>query len=168
MTLEDDAYAKENATKFATDMTGWPPVEYGHIFSYFIARYGVYILEQLLCWKQLESYNYFQSNYVRTVYVRKIGNGADELCILKATVKPSQRAPDKANQAWILVKLNGHVVTAHCTCMAGWVILTSGYFNPSVCSTTVFLSTLLISVIAWVGGRVLPHCSHPIQGGMCC
>ena len=33
LTLEDDSYAKESATKFATYMTGWPPVEYRHIFA---------------------------------------------------------------------------------------------------------------------------------------
>ena len=119
LTLEDDPYAKESTAKFETDMTGWPPVEYGHIFAYFIARPGVYTLEQLLSWKQLEGYNYFRSNYVRTIYVRKIGNGADGLCILKAPVNPSQCSPDKANQAWVVARLNGHVMTAHCTCMAG-------------------------------------------------
>ena len=98
-TLEDDPYAKESATKFATDMTGCPPVEYGHILPTSLrALAEVYSLEQLLCWKQLEGYNYFQSNYIRTVYVRKVGTGADGLCILKATVNPSQRTPDKANQ----------------------------------------------------------------------
>ena len=64
LTLEDDPYAKENVMKFETCMAGWPPVEYGRIFAYFITRHGVYTLEQLLCWKQLEGYNYFQSNYV--------------------------------------------------------------------------------------------------------
>lgn len=53
--LEDDPYAKESAAKFETDMTG----KYGHIFAYFIMRPGVYTLEQLLSWKQLEGYNYF-------------------------------------------------------------------------------------------------------------
>ena len=119
LTLEDDPYAKDSGGKFNTDMTSWPPLEYGRIFGYFITRPGVYTLEQLLSWKQLDGYNYFQSNYVRTVYSRRIGNGGSMLCVLKAYVNPSQRTPDKAHQAWVVVKCNGHVVTAHCTCMAG-------------------------------------------------
>ena len=77
LALEDGLYAKESTVKFEIDMTGWHPVEYGHIFAYFIVRPGVYTLEQLLSWKQLVGYNYFHSNYVRTIYVRKIGSGAD-------------------------------------------------------------------------------------------
>lgn len=119
LTLEDDPYAKESMAKFVTDMTGWPPVEYGRIFADFIARPGIYTLKQLLSWKQLEGYNYFQTKYVGTIYVRKTGNGADGLCILKATVNPNQHSPDKANQAWVVARLNGHVVTADSTCMAG-------------------------------------------------
>ena len=69
LTLEDDLYTKESMAKFETGITGWPPVEYGLIFAYFIACPGVYTLEQLLSWKQLVGYNYFQSNYVRTIYV---------------------------------------------------------------------------------------------------
>ena len=29
---------------------------------------GLYTFEQLLSWKQIKGYNYFQSKYVRTVY----------------------------------------------------------------------------------------------------
>ena len=119
LTLEDDPYAKESGGKFETDMTSWPPLEYGHIFGYFITRPGVYTLEQLLSWKQLEGYNYFQSNYVRSVYTRRVGNGGATLYVLKAYVNPSQRTPHHAHQAWVVVKSNGYVVTAHCTCMAG-------------------------------------------------
>ena len=97
LTLEDDPYAKESGGKFDTDMTSWPPLEYGHIFAYFITRPGVYTLEQLLSWKQLEGYNYFQSNYIRTVYARMIGNGEAALCILKAHVNPSQRNPRQSS-----------------------------------------------------------------------
>ena len=101
--------------KFETCMAGWPLVGYGHILAYFIMCPGGYTLEQLLCWKQLEGYNYFQSNYVGTIHIRTVENGAEGLCVLN----PSQHTPDKANQAWVAVKLNGHVVTAHYTCMAG-------------------------------------------------
>ena len=112
MTLEDDTYSKERGRNSDANMTSWPPLEYGHIFVYFITRPG-------LSWKQLEDDNYFQSKYVRTVHARRIVNGGTTLCILKAFVNPSQRTPDKAHQAWVVTKSNGHVVTADYTCMAG-------------------------------------------------
>ena len=45
---------------------GWSIVEYGHIFA---ERPGVYTKEQLLAWKQLESYNYFHYGYVGSVRI---------------------------------------------------------------------------------------------------
>lgn len=114
--IEDDPYKFHDS--FKSDMAGWPDIQYGHIFSYLITRPGVYTLEELLSWKQLEGYNYFQSNHVRTVTMRKVGAGKD-ICVLKAFVNPSQSVPDKAHEAWVIAKANGTVVTGHCTCMAG-------------------------------------------------
>ena len=45
-----------------TERTIYLILEYGHI--YFIT--STYTLQQLLSWKQLEDFNYFQCNYVRT------------------------------------------------------------------------------------------------------
>ena len=98
--------------QYKSDMVGWPNIEYGHIFSYLIARPGAYTLEQLLSWKQLEGY---RSNHVRTVMMRKYS----DICVLKAFVNPSQNSPEKAHEAWIVAKSDGKNVTAHCTCMAG-------------------------------------------------
>ena len=111
--LDNDPYIEDD--RFKAEMSIWPPVEFGHIFAYFIQRPGTYTMEQLLSWKQLEGYNYFKSNYVRTVYVRVI----EESYILKASVNPSQRTPDKYHQAWVMTKADGNIVIGHCTCMAG-------------------------------------------------
>ena len=45
LTLEDDPYATNTNVQFVNDMTGWPCVEYGHIFGYFIKQPGVYTQE---------------------------------------------------------------------------------------------------------------------------
>ena len=63
----DDPCNDSNSSKFTDDLTLWPVVEYGHIFGYFVTRPGLYTQEQLLAWKQLDVYNYFQSGYVRTI-----------------------------------------------------------------------------------------------------
>ena len=112
---QEDPYAISE--KFVDDMTLWPPVEYGHIFVYFIQRPGVYTQKELMQWKSTEAYNYFQSGHVQQVMVLP---GTDK-CILKAKVNPSQRSSDQANEAWLSVKKDGQVVCAHCTCMAGYV-----------------------------------------------
>lgn len=109
----DDPYSE--SSKFTDDLTLWPAVEYGHIFGYFISRPGLYTQEQLLAWKQLDAYNYFQCGYVRTILVRRAGN----IRLLKALVNPSQRSPDSAHHCWLAVKEDGTMISAHCTCMAG-------------------------------------------------
>ena len=63
----DDPYAERNDDKFEDDMTRWPPVEYGHIFCYFIELPGLYTRRQLMQWKSLDAYNYFQSGHVKAV-----------------------------------------------------------------------------------------------------
>ena len=63
LTEKDDPYT--NQDKFVDNMTMWPPVEYGHIWLYFyIKRPGVYTEEELLQWKDMKAYNYFQSGFV--------------------------------------------------------------------------------------------------------
>ena len=85
ISLENDPYISGNAN-FQDDMTAWP--EYSHIFGYFIRRPGVYTQEQLLSWKQLDSYNKFTNGYVRTVMVWDLKNSS--LCkVLKAFVNPT-------------------------------------------------------------------------------
>ena len=95
--LESDPYTSGNAN-FQDDMTAWPPVEYSHIFGYFIRRPGVYTQEQLLSWKQLDSYNYFTNRYVRTVMVWDLKNSSS--CkVLKAFVNPSNYSNDHDNMS---------------------------------------------------------------------
>ncbi len=61
---EDEPYSERSLLKFIDDLTLWPPVEYGHIFCYFVERPGVYTKQELMQWKSLQAYNYFQSGLV--------------------------------------------------------------------------------------------------------
>eukprot|EP00731_Ephydatia_muelleri_P022382 Em0014g973a len=99
-------------------MSHWPPIEYGHIFCYFVDRPGVYTRQQMLQWKQLDAYNYFTSGFVRTVEMWDLRN-TSECVILKALVNPSMKNPENAHSAWVATKKSGDIVAAHCTCMAG-------------------------------------------------
>lgn len=119
LSIQDDPYLPINNGRFVNDMATWPRIEFGHIFGYFITRPGVYTQQQLLSWKQLDAFNYFQAGYVRTVYSFSFGHTGKRLVMLKAKVNPSQRSPDEAHEPWIIAKFEGDVVCAHCTCMAG-------------------------------------------------
>ena len=66
--LEDDPYLPKNEVRFSDDMTTWPQIEFGNISTFFILRPGLYTQEQLLLWKQLDSYNFFQAGYARSVF----------------------------------------------------------------------------------------------------
>ena len=67
LTENDDPYAAKNEHYFVDDMTLWPSVEYGHIFCYFVGRPGVYSKRELMQWRSLDAYEYFQAGHVRTV-----------------------------------------------------------------------------------------------------
>ena len=114
-TLEDP-YELWNSDRFVVEsMSLWPPVEYGHIFCYFVERPGVFTRSELMHWKSLEAYNYFQSGHVRLIKVYK----AQSSSILMALVNPSQSSPDNAHHAWVGLRADGEVIAVHCTCMAG-------------------------------------------------
>ena len=101
---------------YIDDMSLWPPVEFAHIFCYFIERPGLYTKQQLMQWKSLYAYNYFLSGHVRRVTVKKVNSS---ICVLKAVINPSQSSADRAHEAWVAAKSDGQIVVAHCKCMAG-------------------------------------------------
>ena len=122
------------------DVRQWPAVDFPAIYTYLIDTPGVYTREKLNAFKSLEAHNYYtryhfmyiflaiiyilviHSGWVQTVYYHDLVYG-NKNCVLKALVNPSQRLSEKPHEPWIAVdKLSGTVVTAHCTCMAGYVI----------------------------------------------
>ena len=111
-----DPYAVHNAEKFVDNMSLWPPVEYGHIFCYFVDGPGVYMKEQQLQWKNLEAHNDFISGHVRTVQLWAV---SDSSYTVKAPVNPNQHSPEGAHRAWVAVQKGGQIMPAHCTCIAG-------------------------------------------------
>ena len=116
LTENDDPYAAKNEHYFVDDMTLWPSVEYGHIFCYFVERPGVYSKRELMQWKSLDAYEYFQAGHVRTVRIWPV---CPTVLIARAHVNPSQKSSEKPHDAWIGLQSNGEILAAHCTCMAG-------------------------------------------------
>ena len=119
LSIQDDPYSSEKKHRFTDGLATWPQIEFGHTFTYFVSRPGVYTQEQLLSWKQMDAFNYFQSGYVRTVLSFPFQHLGKSYVMLKAKVNPSQKSPDEANEAWIIALFEGTIICAHCTCMAG-------------------------------------------------
>lgn len=49
------------------DMTQWPDLQYGDVYSYLIETKGPYTKEKLRACKSLDAFNYFICGHVRTV-----------------------------------------------------------------------------------------------------
>ena len=72
-----------------------------------------FIKEKLRAYKSLEAYKYFYNFFY---YPRE----SSKFVILSAKVNPSQKAADKAHQAWVvLCQHDGSVKSAHYMCMTG-------------------------------------------------
>ena len=74
-----------------------------HSKSYFDDRPGVYTRQQMLQWKQLDTYNFFTSGFVCTVEMCMGSKNLNtsECVILKALVNPSMKDPENAHIAWV-------------------------------------------------------------------
>ena len=69
--------------------------------------------------------NCYHGNNLMDTFCQQLREDGDveedwnERCNVKSFINPSQKSPTKANQAWVMVKPDGTMVTVHCTCMAG-------------------------------------------------
>lgn len=100
------------------DVSKWPTLEFGDLYTYLIDSVGNFTKDKLRAYKSLEAYNYFYNGYVRTVFYYR--RESSKFAILSAKVNPSQKAADKAHQAWVVLSQDdGSVRSAHCMCMAG-------------------------------------------------
>ena len=114
-TLSDPYSIPED--EWIDDVSQWPTLEFGDIYTYLIDTPGTFTKEALKAYKSLEAYNYYRSGYVRTVFYCK---RVSKLAVMKAKVNPSQKDPNKHQETWIIVcKKTGTIKAAHCTYMAG-------------------------------------------------
>jgi len=117
-----DPYAVSDSL-WSNDVTAWPPLAFADIFQYFVLSTNHYSLQESKNWKSLDGYNYFANCHVQEVLLHD--PGVEDWCFLLARVLPSQRQGTKSSMytAYLVVnKKTGTISTAHCTCMAGFVL----------------------------------------------
>ena len=117
VTLPDPYGVKDE--NWSEDLSLCPDLQFGDIYTYLIETKGQYTRENLKAYKSLEAYNYFYNGHVRTVYCYT----HDRYVIMKAKVNPSQKNPEEAHTAWVILhSATAEIKTAHCNCKAGLVI----------------------------------------------
>ena len=101
------------------DWLDWPSVTYADIYNHLIQTPSEYTHQMLKSYKSLDGYNYFCNGWISGVKVVKIEQSIK--CVAVAQVKHSQTlsATPLKVWPWVAFKLDGEVISAHCTCMAG-------------------------------------------------
>ena len=110
-------------------MEKWPPTMLSDISLYLSEKeHDVFSTEfrkrLLKDYKDQKSFSYFSSKWLYEVKYHAISNES-EYCILKASCTPSQCLSSPPYIGWVAIKNNkksdGKVMTAYCTCFAGYV-----------------------------------------------
>ncbi|XP_077529384.1 uncharacterized protein LOC144141751 [Haemaphysalis longicornis] len=94
----------------------WPRVDDVDIVDFLVLRTSFVTLKQLKCRKALEGHNFLTSGWVREPWLKQVS--ADTVIIV-SKVNHSQNLSVPPVQVWTLVKSDGEVIAAHCSCMAG-------------------------------------------------
>ena len=110
---------KEKMGNYSAEMQwlDWPSVTYADIYNYLIQTPSEYTHEMLKSYKSLDGYNFFCNGWISGVKVVKIEHSAKYVVV--AQVKHSQTLSATPLKVWVALKLDGEVLSAHCTCMAG-------------------------------------------------
>ncbi|XP_029829749.2 uncharacterized protein LOC115314804 [Ixodes scapularis] len=111
-----DADVRKNV--FSTDARHWPRLEIGDIYVYLVEGICFYTREQFKSYKLEDGYNLFLSGKVCDAcsFGATIENA--RIVLITGQVEASQTL-GKYHQPWVVVKKEGTVQSAHCTCMAG-------------------------------------------------
>lgn len=103
---------------FTSGPKNLPLVTAEDIYIYLVEGVRFYTREQFKCHKSGDAYNMFMSGKVKELNSFKAGKCGEGVVLVAATVEASQ-ALSKEYNAWCVVKDDGSVECAHCTCMAG-------------------------------------------------
>ena len=64
----------------------------------------------------------FPSRLCKDSVLVRVYSFGEVLCVAEIKGESESKSPDELNEAWVIVKTEGDIISAHCTCMAGYVI----------------------------------------------
>lgn len=110
----------------------WPPIFQLHIAEFLLtAEQSQTALKKRLLsdYKEGKAYSYFDSKWLKNVYYHEV-NSSSKYCFLKSESTPSQNINNVPHRIWVCAeKLTGTVVSAYCTCFAGYVNTLRHFFD---------------------------------------
>ena len=107
--------------RWMNELSEWPSLSNPDIYNYFVHGSRLYSQDEMKNPKSLDGFQYFVAGHVQPVTCLKLEN-SDHI-YLRAKVLPSQRQGTKTKlyDTFIVTNTIGQILTAHCTCMAGYV-----------------------------------------------
>ncbi|XP_013382110.1 uncharacterized protein LOC106152913 [Lingula anatina] len=99
----------------STDKASWQEVNLVDVIHFLIFQRSAYTKEELRNYKALEAYKFFQDGWIKDMRHIEI-NGSH---LIKSKVHHSLRIREKPLEPWVIIKGEGSIECAHCTCMAG-------------------------------------------------
>ena len=122
----DPLILKNGWVKESESMTSWPPIYLSDITMFLMSDHPVKDVDfqkrVLNEYKEGKAYRLFYSGWLKEISCQKITDYS-EYCFLKAKCTHSMKISDTPHSAWICAnKNNGFIVTAYCTCVAGFVL----------------------------------------------
>lgn len=103
---------------FSSGCKNIPLVSAADIFVYLVEGVRFYTKEQFKNFKLSDAYNLFVNGKVKRVSSFKAGKCGRGVVLIVASVEASQTL-SKTHQSWCVVRGDGAVASAHCTCIAG-------------------------------------------------
>ncbi|CAN7999705.1 unnamed protein product, partial [Ixodes pacificus] len=94
----------------------FPRVQFTDIKDYLVNSTSFLTRDQLKAYKSLEAHNYLTSGWVQEPLVKVLPDGN---IVVVGKVRHSQSIRDALLRPWLLIKPDGEVQVAHCTCMSG-------------------------------------------------
>nr|XP_054925241.1 uncharacterized protein LOC126529597 isoform X2 [Dermacentor andersoni] len=105
-----------NESEVKCDVNLLPRVDFTDIKDYLVHATSFITREQLKSYKALEAHNYLTSGWVQEPRLKAL---AYSRVVIVGRVLHSQSLSEKPLHPWLLVKEDGLVQAAHCTCKAG-------------------------------------------------
>eukprot|EP00795_Rhopilema_esculentum_P003892 gene3892-15201_t len=102
--------------KWNTDLTRWPKVDIGNIFSYKLEK-KAFSTEYIGQYKVRKAYSHFKSGFVHEVVSLTTPTGS---IILFSSVKPSTKIKAQPHKVLVVCKPTGDILCGYCSCTAGY------------------------------------------------